>query len=100
MRKRFKLLPKAQIDLTSIIEYIATRSPDNAIKVFDQLHDAMQTLAGMPGMGHTREDLTDRPVRFWAVHSYLIVYRPDRVPLEVLRIVHGARDLKAILEEQ
>lgn len=99
MRKRYRLLPKAQIDLTEIIEYIAARSPDNAIKVFDDLHDAMRALAGMPGMGHTREDLTDRPVRFWTVHSYVIIYRPERVPLEVLRIIHGARDLQAILME-
>jgi len=37
--------------------------------------------------------VTDKPVRFWSVYKYLIVYRPERKPLEILRIIHGMRDL-------
>ena len=29
------------------------------------------------GIGHTREDLTSRPVKFWSVYSYLVVYDPE-----------------------
>jgi antitoxin ParD1/3/4/toxin ParE1/3/4 len=53
----------------------------------------MQKLAEFPGIGHLREDVTDEPIRFWCVYSYLIAYRPHTKPLEILRIVHGARDL-------
>jgi toxin ParE1/3/4 len=53
----------------------------------------------MPGMGHRREDVTDLPVRFWSVHSYLIVYRDDHRPIDIVHIVRGARNLKAILKE-
>jgi toxin ParE1/3/4 len=45
----------------------------NAVRIFDQILEAMEKLAEMPGMGHRREDITDRPVRFWSVHSFLIV---------------------------
>jgi plasmid stabilization system protein ParE len=43
-------------------------------------------------MGHERPDLTSRPIRFWTVHSHVLVYRPDSDPLWVLRILHGSRD--------
>jgi plasmid stabilization system protein ParE len=36
-------------------------------------------------------------VLFWPVYSYLIIYRPDKKPLEVLRVLHGNRDVTRIL---
>lgn len=55
-----------------------------------EIFAACQRLAQMPGMG-LREDLTDEPLRFWPVYSYLIIYRPETQPLEIVRILHGAR---------
>jgi antitoxin ParD1/3/4/toxin ParE1/3/4 len=46
-----------------------------------------------------REDLTSEPLRFWAVGSYVVIYLEDSQPLQVLRVIHGARDVQAILEE-
>jgi hypothetical protein len=40
-------------------------------------------------------------VRFWTVTkfpNYVIVYRPDTVPLQVVAVLHGKRDLKEVLE--
>jgi antitoxin ParD1/3/4/toxin ParE1/3/4 len=51
-------------------------------------------------MGHLREDLTDEPVRFWSVYSYVIVYDPETQPLQILRILHGARDVRRVLDEE
>jgi antitoxin ParD1/3/4/toxin ParE1/3/4 len=58
----------------------------------------MRRLADMPGMGHLCKDLADESLRFWAVYSYLILYRPDTSPLQVIRVLHGARDVETILE--
>ena len=52
----------------------------------------------MPGMGHCRQDLTDRPVKFWGVYSYLIVYDPASLPLTVITVLHGARDVEHLLK--
>jgi plasmid stabilization system protein ParE len=93
----YRLMPAAELDLAEIVDYIARDSPQNAMKVFDRIHLAARNIAEMPGMGHRREDVTDKPVLFWAVYSYLLVYRPDKRPLEILRIVHGARDLPRVL---
>ena len=54
-------------------------------------------LAANPGGGHWRRDLTDESVRFYSVYSYLIVYRPQTKPLEVVAILHGGRDLEELL---
>jgi plasmid stabilization system protein ParE len=54
-------------------------------------------LADLPNAGHWRRDLTEVPVRFFSVYSYLIVYRPETKPLQVVAIVHGRRDVEKIL---
>lgn len=54
-------------------------------------------LAKNPNIGHQRVDLTSRPdVLFWPVRSYLILYRPSPTPLEILRVLHGRRDVRGI----
>ena len=47
--------------------------------------------------GHVREDLTSRPLKFWPVYSYLIVYDPVTKPVQIMRVLHGMRDVEEIL---
>jgi antitoxin ParD1/3/4/toxin ParE1/3/4 len=54
-------------------------------------------LADFPGGGHWRRDLTAAEVRFLAVYSYLIVYRPETKPLQIVAILHAHRDVAKIL---
>ena len=54
--------------------------------------------AKTPGIGHTREDLTDRPLEFWNVYSYLVVYDPHTRPLTIIAVLHGARDVEKLLK--
>ena len=96
---RFVLTPAARADLTEIFDYIAQDSPDAAHRVVEELRTAMKKLARMPEMGHFRRDLASEPLRFWPVYSYLIIYRPEARPLQVVRVLHGARDVRRSLEE-
>jgi plasmid stabilization system protein ParE len=64
------------------------------------VHEALEKLSEMPEMGHTREDLTARPLKFWAVHSYLIVYDPASSPVSVIAILRGARDVERLLKDR
>jgi len=57
----------------------------------------MRRLARQPGIGHLREDLADRRHRFFLVHSCLIVYRAATKPLQVIRVLHAARNVQALL---
>jgi len=59
-----------------------------------KLRAAMGLVASFPGVGPSRKDLTDEPLRFWSVYSYLIVYRPETKPLQVIR------DVGAVLRSQ
>jgi antitoxin ParD1/3/4/toxin ParE1/3/4 len=58
---------------------------------------AMIKLAKNPGVGHWREELADKRHRFFLVYSYLIVYRHEAKPLQIVRVLHAARDVQSIL---
>jgi len=93
----FKLAPQAFRDIDELWDFIAEDNLDAADRVRDEIFAACEKLAEMPGMGHLREDLADEPLLFWRVYSYLIVYRPDPQPLEIVRVLHGARDVERLL---
>jgi plasmid stabilization system protein ParE len=96
---RYVLTAAARADLFEIAEFIRQDSPGAARRVVESLREAMAKLAGMPEMGHVREDLARVSLRFWPVYSYLIIYRPESRPLQILRILHGARDVRSLLED-
>ena len=63
------------------------------------MEQAFEQLAETPEIGHSREDLTNRPVKFWNVFSYLMVYEATSVPLTIIAVLHGARDVEHILKD-
>jgi antitoxin ParD1/3/4/toxin ParE1/3/4 len=97
---RFRLSPQAARDINDLLDYIARESPHAARQVRQALRAACRRLAEHPGMGHRREDLTDKPVRFFPVYSFLIIYDPAATPLEIVRVLGGAQDIAAILERE
>jgi toxin ParE1/3/4 len=98
---RFLLAPAAKSDLVEIWNYYATEigDPDLADRMRDEIFDGIRAVARMPDLGHFRRDLADEPLRFWRIRSYLIIYRGDAKPIQVVRILHGARDVQAVLGE-
>lgn len=97
MKKPFVLTPRAEQDIADIWDYIAADSIDAADRVLTALEKAMRSLAKTPGAGHGREELADQRHRFLLVYSYLIVYRFQTKPLQIIRVLHAARDVQAIL---
>lgn len=95
----FVLTQAAKGDLLKILEYLEGDNPSAVLKVVDALDDAMQLLSDNPGIGHFRSDLTPPDVRFWSVFRYLVIYRPDTKPLEIVRVLHGKRDVRRLLEK-
>jgi plasmid stabilization system protein ParE len=76
--KRFRLSPEAASDIRDIWSYIAEDSVRAARKVRLNLFEACQRLANNTGIGHARKDLTEQPVLFWPVGSYVIIIRTAR----------------------
>jgi len=75
--KRYVLSPEARGDLLEIWEYIARDNIDAADRIMQDIRESCSRPAEMPEIGHYREDLSNEPLKFWRVHSYLIVYRPS-----------------------
>ena len=94
---RYLLAPLAKRDLQEIRDYIAKDSTTAARRVVRELRAAMESLVEMPGKGHLREDRGD-DLRAWVVYSYLIIYRPETRPLQVVRVVSGYRDVPKLFE--
>jgi plasmid stabilization system protein ParE len=92
----FILSPAASRDLEEIWEYIAADSADAADRWLAKLEKATRLLADMPKIGHTRTDLTSKPVLFWPVGRYLIIYRSEQ-PIEVVRVLSAYRDVSKLL---
>ena len=73
---------------------------DAACPWIGKLFDAFDALGRTPGMGHRREDLTSFPVLFWPVGAYLIIYRAERHPIEIVAVTQGSRDIPAFLRRR
>jgi plasmid stabilization system protein ParE len=98
MSGRYLLAPQAATDLVQIWRYIRKQSSKGmADRVESVILDRIRFLAENPGAGHWRRNLTEEPVKFFPVYSYLVVYRPDTKPLQIVSILHGHRDVEQIL---
>jgi plasmid stabilization system protein ParE len=96
----YSLSVDADVDLDDIWEYIAKDNIDAADRWIEKLFDAFEALGQTPRMGHRREDLTSYPVLFWPVGSYLVIYRAERRPIEIVAITQGSRDIPAFLSRR
>ena len=93
---QFELARRALGDLQEIWDFVAEDSFTAADRLIEDFYRTFQRLAAVPGMGHKRQDLTERDVLFWALYSYLIIYKSSQ-PLRVVRIIHAKRDVKTLL---
>ncbi len=90
----------AEQDLNDTWDYIAEDSVDAADRLTARLFDAFEALARNPGMGHKREDLTNFPLLFWLVGNYLVIYRAEKSPIQIVAVVHGKRDIPTFLRRR
>jgi plasmid stabilization system protein ParE len=98
MPQKYRVIisPKALSELESILDYIATDSPANAVKVIDRLLDEIQALETFPGRyaEMNTEDAAAPPLRLMPSPPFRIIYEilRERAVVRVLTVEHGARD--------
>lgn len=92
----FRLLPQAEHDLLEIAEYIAVDDLGAADRQLHRLRDSFRRLSEFPELGTAHDDVR-AGMRLLPVGSYLILYRIAREGVEIVRIVHGAREWQALL---
>ena len=101
MNAPFQFTPQATEDLDAIWWFIAEHCRDAADRAEMEIVATCRRLAKHPLMGTRRQDITLLPVRCWTLPkfpNYVIVYRPDCAPLQVVAVLHSKRDLKKVLE--
>ena len=96
--KRFVLTPLAEQDINEIWDFIGEDRIETANGVLGKIEEAIYRLANHPGLGHPREDLADSRHLFYLVYSWLIVFRPNTDPLQIIRVLHAARDIQTLLD--
>ena len=96
---KYILMPAAREDLAGIRDYYLEEAGYRvARQMVVEFVEAFRFLARTPGAGHVRQDLADdRPILFWPMRDYLVLYRPGTRPLEILSIFRGSRNLPAII---
>lgn len=99
MVRKCKITESAKADVKEIIAHIARDNPQAARRVRADIKEAFSKLAEHPFMGHVREDITHKSLRFWPVHSYQIIYNPETMPLVIVRVLSGYRDMADLLED-
>jgi toxin ParE1/3/4 len=99
MPLRIRRSTQAQLDQNGIWLTIAEDSVRAADGVIERLNEAIFTLAEHPEAGRERGDLRGG-LRYFPVDSYLIFYSIGNGTLDVRRVMHGARNIKAELFDE
>ncbi|MBD2295179.1 type II toxin-antitoxin system RelE/ParE family toxin [Anabaena sphaerica FACHB-251] len=84
--------PLAEADLLDIWNFIANESLEKADIFLQKIENKLKILAENPGMGRKRDELLPN-LRSFPVGSYLIFYHPINQGIEVVRVLHGSRDI-------
>lgn len=89
--------PRAAADLIEIWSYIADDSEAHADGFIDKIYDTMELLARQRGLGRQRDELVPG-IQSFAVGRYVVFYRVVTAAIEIVRVLHGARDIENIFE--
>ncbi len=84
--------PRAKADLIEIWNYIADDSENRADDFINTLDKKLQTLAASPYIGRPRTELID-DLRSFPIERYIIFYRVIPQGVEIIRVLHSARDI-------
>ncbi|AGA27526.1 type II toxin-antitoxin system RelE/ParE family toxin [Singulisphaera acidiphila] len=96
--------PLARIDLAACWGYIAERNPEAAHRFRLAAEATFAALARMPNIGAPYQVRNPRLqglrcTRVRRFRSYLIFYRPIDGGIDVIRVLHAARDVAALFDE-
>jgi toxin ParE1/3/4 len=103
---RYVVKPRADRDLSDYADYLAEEATlDLALRFLAAAHETFALLAQQPNMGwHSRLRHTAlkslRVFRIIGFEHLLIFYRPLADGVDILRVVHGSRNLRALFRRR
>jgi len=94
-----KRTAQAEEDLIDIWLYIAHEDVRAADRLLDEIEGKLHLLADQSALGPARPDIASG-FRYLPVRRYLILYREITGGIEVVRVVHGARDVRVLMRDR
>jgi toxin ParE1/3/4 len=103
MLRRVIRRPAVNRDLIDCFVHIGEDNEESAMRFLRSAEETFHELARMPGMGVavSFSDLQNLSLRRWRIRgfeNFLIFYRPIDNGIEVIRVLHGAREIERIFE--
>jgi toxin ParE1/3/4 len=87
-------------DLQGIEDFIARDSVLHAITFVDRIVESAETLLKSPQVGRMVPEFTRSDLRELIFRGYRIVYLVQNDEVFILRVVHGSRDLLALVRRE
>ena len=91
--------PLAEADLDGILTDLDEKNPAAAERYATHFADKADFLSRFPEAGSPRPEIAP-DVRSTLIKPYVIFYRFRQDTVHILRILHGRRDLRRIMEEE
>jgi toxin ParE1/3/4 len=104
MTRLYHVLPAADRDLDEQAAYLADEaSLETALRFYDAASVTFGKIASMPGIGERWPSTNPRlaGLRVWRIEGFekhLIFYRVTDDGIEIIRVIHAARDIDHVLE--
>lgn len=91
---------RAEIDFLGIADFVSDNSIPAAFDTIGRIEAAVLRLGDLPNMGRRRADLGRPDFRSVGVGDWVVVHSVNSDSVTIARIIHGARNLRAILERE
>lgn len=93
--------PAAEQDLENIFLHIGReqQSPRAAARVIRDIVEKADTYAAEPLLAMIRHEFGPS-IRAFYVHRYVIFYRAAAQGIEVIRVIHGSRDMFRVFRQE
>ena len=98
MSRQVKVSETAKSDLREIRDYIAVSNVEAAKRLVRQIAATFDYLGETPFMGRERPELKVG-LRSLVVGKYVVLHLLTEDVVEIVRVLHGARDIATLLDE-
>lgn len=88
---------ESESDLLTLSEWIGADNPSAAARWLDEIDRTVQLLATFPNVGESVERYGPG-VRRISLGAYVILFRPIEGDLELMRVLHGSRNIDRLFE--
>ena len=93
-----QISPEAEADLDDIDDYLFELDSDVADRFATEFGNRFQLLAERPHLGRSSSYAPN--LRRFAMPPYIIFYRPIEGGVEIVRVLHGARNLGEVFVDE